>query len=124
MHTMKRIICLFGLAVLASCSRPSVSDNPVGGTASANGTLVVSWRPPTENTDGTPLTDLAGYTVYYGTQPGVYTNTVAIDDPSATHFVLRGLRPGTHYFVAISATNTKGGHSVLSSEAHDASRSK
>jgi len=27
----------------------------------------VSWIPPTTNTDGTALTDLAGYKVYYGT---------------------------------------------------------
>ena len=124
LHAAKRMICLCALTVLASCSGPPSSGNPPGGTASAGGTLVVSWHAPTRNTDGTPLTDLAGYTIYCGTQPGVYTKTFSIDDPSATHFVLRGLQPGSHYFVAISANNTKGGHSVLSSKAHDTPSSK
>ena len=29
--------------------------------------VTLSWDPPTTNADGTPLTDLAGYKVYYGT---------------------------------------------------------
>jgi hypothetical protein len=80
---------------------------------------LVSWRAPIANTDGTPLTDLTGYTIYYGTKPGVYTQTLSIDDPSATHTVVRGLQPGVHYFVAISANNAKGAHSALSSKTHN-----
>ena len=31
---------------------------------------------PSINEDGTPLTDLAGYKIYYGTASGNYTNNV------------------------------------------------
>jgi len=103
---------------MAGCSAPSNMDNQPGAAASPGGTLFVSWRPPTRNTDGTPLTDLAGYTIYYGTKPGVYTKTVSIHDPSATHAVVRGLQPRVYYFVAVSADNAAGRHSALSSAAH------
>ena len=118
-HAAKRMIWLCGLPLIAACSGLTGSGNQPEGTASAGGTLVVSWHAPTTNTDGTPLTDLTGYTIYYGTQPGVYMKTLAINDPTATHAVIHGLQPGTHYFVAISANNATGGHSALSSEAHD-----
>jgi hypothetical protein len=36
-----------------------------------SGQATLSWDPPTTNVDGTPLTDLAGYKVYYGT-PGFW----------------------------------------------------
>ena len=39
-------------------------------TGELSGTL--SWTPPTENEDGTPLMDLAGYRVYWGQSPGTY----------------------------------------------------
>ena len=32
----------------------------------------------------------SGYTIYYGTQPGAYTNSLIVDDPSATHAIIRG----------------------------------
>jgi hypothetical protein len=34
----------------------------------------LSWEAPTENVDDSPLTDLAGYTVYWGTSVGVYSD--------------------------------------------------
>ena len=110
-----RMIWLLGLSLIAACSAPPpISDGQLGGTASPQGTLVVSWQAPTRNTDGTALTDLSGYTIYYGTKPGVYPKTQSIDDPSATRAVITGLQPGVHYFVAISANNAAGAHSVLS----------
>jgi hypothetical protein len=36
-------------------------------TQIANGSATLSWAAPTENMDGTPLTNLAGYQIYYGT---------------------------------------------------------
>jgi hypothetical protein len=62
---------------------------------------------PTENTDGTPLTDLAGYHIYYGTTAGAWTSTVVISVATETSYVVSGLAPGTYYF-AIVAFNTAG----------------
>ncbi len=39
----------------------------------------VNWQPPLTNTDGTALTDLKGYRIVYGTQTGVYTNSVPVN---------------------------------------------
>ena len=62
----------------------------------------VNWTAPTMNEDGTPLTDLAGYTIYWGTSPGNYPNSVTIDNPSVTTYVVDNLAPGTYEFVATS----------------------
>jgi hypothetical protein len=121
---ISRMIWLCGLPLIAACSGSSGSGNQPGVAASAGGTLIVNWQAPTRNTDGTPLTDLTGYTIYYGMQPGAFTNTLSIDDASATHAVVRGLQPGTRYFVAISANNAAGRHSVLATETHVNSASK
>src|SRR2546425_9407360 len=42
-----------------------VACNPIGG--GANGVLDASWTAPTTNADGSPLTDLMSYRVYYST---------------------------------------------------------
>lgn len=52
------------------------------------GTLSLSWVAPTMNEDGTPLTDLAGYKVYYGPASGQYDRQEVLDDPSLTSYVL------------------------------------
>jgi hypothetical protein len=82
----------------------------------SSGQLTVTWSPPTKNTDGTPLKNLAGYTLLYGTAPKTYSTAISIDDPTATRYAVGGLSPGTYYF-ALSAINSTGRHSVLSAEA-------
>jgi hypothetical protein len=62
----------------------------------------VSWIPPTLNEDGSPLTDLAGYRIYYGTVSGEYTETIAIDSPGVTSYLIENLAPGRYYLVMTS----------------------
>ena len=38
--------------------------------------VTLSWDSPTTNEDGTPLTDLGGYRVYYGQYSGTYTESI------------------------------------------------
>jgi Fibronectin type III domain len=111
-------LALTAVAV-AACSGPHGAGYPANpGTASrGSGTLTVSWSPPTKNTNGTPLTNLTGYTLLYGTASKTYSTAIPIDNPATTRYVVSGLRPGTYYF-AISAINSSGRHSVLSAEAH------
>ena len=42
------------------------------------GTATLTWDPPTTNVDGTDLTDLSGYKLYYGTGSGSYAVTIDI----------------------------------------------
>lgn len=67
----------------------------------------LSWQAPTQNVDGSPVKDLKGYKIRYGTASGAYTQVVAVDNPSTTRYVLDGLTPGTYYFT-VSAYNVSG----------------
>jgi hypothetical protein len=75
----------------------------------------LSWTAPTENTNGTKLTDLAGYTISYGTSPSDLSQTAQVDSSSATTYVVENLSSGTYYF-KIAANATDGTHSVESAE--------
>ncbi|HKX99521.1 MAG TPA: putative Ig domain-containing protein [Steroidobacteraceae bacterium] len=66
------------------------------------GSATLSWTPPTQRIDGTPLENLAGYRIRYGTAPGSYTSQLQIPNPGITSCVIENLPPGTYYFVAIA----------------------
>jgi hypothetical protein len=79
----------------------------------ALGTATLSWQPPTTRTDGSPLTNLAGYRIRYGTSPGNYPNLIGIPNGGLTSTVIENLPPATYYFV-ISAYDTAGAESANS----------
>ena len=85
----------------------------------ANGSATLAWQPPTANTDGSPLTNLKGYKIHYGTQPGTYDQTITLNNAGLTRYVIENLAPGTYYF-AISTLTTNGLESDLSGEANTA----
>jgi hypothetical protein len=66
------------------------------------GSVTLNWTPPTQNEDGSPLTDLAGYRFYWGTTPGSYTNSVTLNNPGLTSYVVDNLASGSYAFVATS----------------------
>ena len=70
--------------------------------AIANSSVTLSWTAPTENEDGSTLTDLDGYKIYWGTTPGSYPESVTIDNESITTYVVENIAPGTYEFVATS----------------------
>ena len=73
----------------------------------ATGSATLTWTVPTENSNGSPLTNLAGYHIYYGTTAGTWTSTITVLDAAETSYVVGGLASGTYYF-AIVAFNTAG----------------
>jgi hypothetical protein len=73
----------------------------------------LSWTPPTTNTDGSPLTNLAGYRVYWGTTAGTYPNSVTLNNAGLTSYVVSSLAPGTYHF-AVSAMSSTGAESAKS----------
>lgn len=59
---------------------------------------MLSWIPPTQNTDGSTLTSLAGYRISYGTSAGALTQAIQVANPGATSYTIANLAPGTYYF--------------------------
>ena len=79
------------------------------------GSVTLEWMPPQSNTDGSFASDLAGYVIYWGTEPGVYDQQVRIENVGLTAYVVDGLRPATYYFTA-TAFNAAGTESDYSNE--------
>jgi hypothetical protein len=78
------------------------------------GTVTLDWVAPTQNANGSVLTDLAGYRIAYGNAPGALTQTVQVTNPSVTTYLVENLPAGTWYF-AIKAYNSAGIESSQSS---------
>jgi hypothetical protein len=78
-----------------------------------NGTATLTWVAPTQNTDGTPVTTLSGYHIYYGTAPGALTQSIAISGATTTSYEITGLSSGTWYF-AVAADAADGTESAPS----------
>jgi len=77
--------------------------------------VTLSWQPPTQNSNGSSITDLAGYVIHYGTASADYKQVAKVKNAGLTRFVLDNLAKGTYYF-AITAYNSKGLESELSPE--------
>ncbi len=71
---------------------------PIAVTESANGSATLTWLAPTQNTDGTPLTNLAGYRIYFGTSASAMTQSVQLASPGTLTYTVSNLSPGTWYF--------------------------
>ncbi len=85
-------------------------------TQSATGSATLTWTPPTANTDGSPLTDLTGYKIYYGTSRGNYPNEIMVDNPGLATYVIENLSANTYFFVTKSV-NSQQIESEFSNEA-------
>ena len=68
----------------------------------STGSATLSWQPPTSNTDGSPLTNLAGYVVRYGTAPDALDIEVRIENPGLVTYVVSDLAPATWYFQVVA----------------------
>lgn len=79
-------------------------------------TATVTWTPPTRNTDGSTLTNLAGYRLSYGTNPNAMVQTVQIANPGVSRYIFTNLEPAT-WFIAGKAYTSGGTESALSNTA-------
>jgi hypothetical protein len=101
-------------ATPSPASSHPVSGDPVsGGNPVTSRIATLSWEAPTSNTNGTPLTDLSGYRIYYGTNANELSDSVQITNVGIQTYVIENLQPGTWYF-AIRAITSAGTESVLS----------
>lgn len=105
-------ILAFALAGCGSGSSGS-SNGQTQSSQPAAGSITLLWNAPTANSDGTPLTDLAGYKIYYGTMSNQYTSS--IDIGNTTNYTIGNLSEGTYYFTIV-AYDTSGNESDPSAE--------
>jgi Putative Ig domain len=87
-----------------------------GTTTPTTGSATVNWVPPTQNTNGSSLTNLAGYTISYGTSASQLTSTVKVTNAGLTSYVIENLPAGTYYF-GVEAYNSAGETSAVSNVA-------
>jgi len=107
---------VFACLILLSCGGgDSANQRPIEIpiASSGLGSATLSWTAPTQNDDGSPLTDLTGYKFLWGITPGVYPNSVTVNNPGITIYVIDNLAPGTYHFVAV-AINAAGVESEYS----------
>ena len=76
--------------------------------------IALNWDAPTTNVDSTPLMDLGGFKVYWGTETGVYTNNM--DVGNILCYVVSGLTVGFTYYFAATAYDTLMNESSYSNE--------
>jgi hypothetical protein len=113
--------CALAICALSGCdgssqpgsSPPSSAAGDATAPPSSAGAVTLSWLPPTTNTNGTTLTDLAGYRIYYGQSPTAMTEVIDISNAGLTMYMVENLSAGTWYF-AIKAVTTTGTESSLS----------
>ncbi len=95
------------------------------------GILDATWTAPTTNTDGSPLTDLNSYRIYYGTSstPCLGSSVAQIASPTSSpgpnqtvSLRLTGLTIGSLYNVAVTAVDAAGKESACSGAASATAR--
>ena len=106
-----------GIAISASDGHTSAALAPfsiyVTSSSGTTGTAKLTWTAPTTNTNGSGLTDLAGYHIYYGNSPSAMTKVITVSSPATTSYTVSSLASGTWYF-AVNAYTTSGVESSLS----------
>ena len=95
----------------ASLAAFSITVNAI-----ATGTATVSWTPPTANTDGSALTNLAGYRVAYGRSATELDQSADVDSVGVTTYTVNNLATG-QWFFAVYAVNSGGIESDVSNVA-------
>jgi hypothetical protein len=83
-----------------------------------SGSAQLSWQAPTTNTDGSALSDLAGFKVYWGQAQGSYTSSQTISSAAGLSYTVGGLCDGTWYFVvtSVNAAQTESAYSNVASK--------
>ena len=93
-----------------SASLPSFSITVAN---APTGSATLRWTPPTQNEDGSPITNLKGYRIYYGTNSSNLSSVVDIASAAIDSAVVEDLSPATWYF-ALKAYNTANVESAFS----------
>jgi hypothetical protein len=99
------------LLTFVACGGAAQSPTPEGPNVSPNqvpvgfGTATLNWTPVITDTNGTPLADLAGYKIYYGSSAADMETLIVVADPSATTYLVGNLTSGSWYFTVTAYTS-------------------
>jgi hypothetical protein len=90
----------------------ALSDPPAAtNIANVTGSATLSWTAPTENTDGSALTNLSGFVIRYGTVRGALTQFIRLDTVGSLSYVVTDLVYGTQYYFRVRAVSSTGAES-------------
>lgn len=111
-----QLVATAGLGVSVTC-------DGLGGTTLSSASIpmrntYLAWKAPTQLENGQPLTDLAGFRIYYGSAPGKYDGVVIINDPNQREHT-QAYPDGARYF-AMTAVTSQDVESGYSNEAYRA----
>jgi hypothetical protein len=93
------LVCACGDGSGAAAGR---SQTPGTG---ATGSATLTWSPPSKNQDGTPVGDIAGYYIYYGTKATQLDHVVKVSNPGLNSLEIKDLPAGTYYFSMTAYTS-------------------
>src|SRR5437867_8523453 len=99
---------LRSLLVLLACLSLAFATTPA---QAAQAQLV--WDAPVQ-ANGTPVSNLAGYKLYYGSQSGQYQTAIPVG--LTTTYTITNVSTGQTYYFAITAYDTTGTESTFSNE--------
>ena len=128
---MKKLISILvvGLSI-TSCGGARAPDSLIATRANnidllttacgeGNGnTITATWDRPTTYTDDTPLdvSQISGYVIYYGVQPGSYTTEIDIQDANTNNCVISNLPGDVTYYIVVTVKTIDGKQSNYSNE--------
>ncbi len=127
---LSSLVILIVMFAIASCSAEgnsfdnsifeelNVDDTATGGDLVFDrANFLLSWSVPVEREDRSPLSlsEIAGYSIYYGPRQGDYLNTIDINDGAAVSYTMSDLPVGTYYIV-LTVRDTEGRESRYSNE--------
>ncbi len=114
-------ICFVIIAIFSVFGCGGGGSGSYSGSSNAGGeidttyssSISLEWDAPIDNVDGSPLNDLAGYKIYYGTASGNYTQSVNVGN--TTDATIKNLSSGNWCFAA-TAYNSARSESNFSNE--------
>ena len=97
------------LSEIASGTSPPELNTGAQNTSTPTGSASLSWAAPVARADGSALalSEISGYTVYYGSSADNLPHSIKVNDSSATSLTIDKLPAGT-CFMTVSARDTAG----------------
>lgn len=106
-------IIILGVLNVFGCGAEKDGGGTAASPESESGSVTLSWKAPASDANGSSLSDLAGYKIYYGLSSNNYTRS--IDVGHSTSIVISSLSSGRWCFV-VTAYDVSGNESKYSNE--------